>query len=216
MVSRKESAGIPLGVWEVALRRHVLPRRKDTDVRPMSDLNLAEVVRTAFRLAKIDLPDCELEDWVSDNLPDVLEDAELATVGVEYPQSQHGDAVYILVSALPGGTVIGTRRDSWSGRYDLVFYFTIPPSIEELVREAEFAVYDYDLNDGGNYTFYDEDDEPPEDPDGTPSELFGFKKLRAAWKRRLRSLITLKRAKGQRAAAKRSKRKSATRRRSHS
>jgi hypothetical protein len=217
-VIRKKSAGIPLDVWEVALRRHVLRRRKATRARPMSDLKLAHVARTAFRLAKTDLPDDELDDWVSDMFPEVLADAELATVGVGWPESHHGDALWITVSAFPGGTVMGTRRDSWGGREDLVFYFTIPPSLDELLSVAENAAYNDDAVHGGNYAFYDEDNERPEDPDATPAKLFGFKKLRAAWSRRLRSLSTTKRAKGRRAVPSKSTRKQsvATRRRSRS
>lgn len=109
------------------------------------------------------------------------------------------------VSAFPGGTVLGLRRDSWEGNDSLVFYLQTP-SVEDLDSAARSAAED--ALDGGDFAVYDADDDPPEEDDGIPAELYGFNQLRAAWGRRLRSLErrapsssgTVKRSKGARTA----------------
>jgi hypothetical protein len=182
----KGFAGVPLESWESALRRHVLRGRGRECCTPVSECDWGAVAATAFRLSGASVPfGSTPEEWAEDILPgELFEAAELATVGFGFPNSQHGDAIWVTVSAFPGGTVLGTRRDSSFGNDSLVFFFR-KPSVAKLDSAARSAADE--ALDGGDFVIYDQDDKGPEDHESA-AVRFGFKRLRAAWGRRLRSL----------------------------
>ena len=106
---------------------------------------------------------------------DILGSHEICTVGLEFPESQHGDAIRLAISHFPGGTAVCQLTDSWS---DLNRVIIAPGStadtLTQLARDAIEAE-----QDGADWNIFEEDEEVTDE--GIPAQYFGFRELLIKW-----------------------------------
>ncbi|MCE9557638.1 MAG: hypothetical protein K8R88_01680 [Armatimonadetes bacterium] len=116
------------------------------------------------------------DDWDVDNLlNEVLQAHEICSVGIEFPDSMHGDGISVQISRFPGGTVVGL---TWSTCDELPARFVLAnPTLDDVIDASHEAIYS--CQDGADWGIYDEGDEKPED--GIPACWVGFDELKAAF-----------------------------------
>jgi hypothetical protein len=115
-------------------------------VRPADRADFEAIVAAVFRRARVDLEERFGED--EEIVSEILGAVEIATVGIEFPESMHSDAIWVSISRFPGGTSVGPKHSTWDG------------------GEIAFVA---------DWNMYDKDEEPTED--GLPGMLFGFDQL---------------------------------------
>ena len=179
------TAGIPGEAWECAfLRVGVAGGYGRRPVRwgggRPAALDYDALVADAAANAGINAESEAIDVDPEESVRDVLEKHEMGTVGISFPESTHGDAVWIAVSRFPGGTAVGLKTTSY-GPEQVVFI--LPRATFEAVTDAaEKAIYAE--QDGADWGVSDEDDDVDEaEREGASAVLFGFEALAEAWKR---------------------------------
>ena len=167
---------IPMEAWERALIRVWKKRKVGRERRSIDPLL---VVKVAAEIAGVDLGTFGDDPEPGSVIVEVLEARQVGAVGVDFPDSSHGDGISIHIHLLPGATAVGVKASS-SAPVEIVFVLA-NASIYDVAAAATRAVFDE--QDGATWSFADENGEgdAPDDEEATLAVWFGFGALREAW-----------------------------------
>jgi hypothetical protein len=162
---------IPLEIWEQAFLEPGLSGGSSF---------ARDAVCAAATLVGVDLNDSPHVDDKEEIVTELLEEHEVGSVGLSFPESMHGDAICVTISRFPGGTAVGRLDSSWArGQVE----FVLPnASIEDVTSAAQDAIFG--AQDGADWGIFEEGEEIPEDC--IPAKFVGFDELEKLWKRKAR------------------------------